>query len=261
MAELEMETRNGVARITINRPEVMNAMRSEMWPQLGDMVREVEHNTDIRCVLLTGAGHNFCSGGDVKEFSTTLDMTPEQRATHWMKNADQTNGHLFAVLERIPQPFVVSFRGVAAGGGMSLVAAADLAIASETARIHAAQIKIGAIPDSCAAYNFVRQFGIKQAKQYGFLGEPMDAQTALQLGLVNWVVPDGELEARTEELVAKLVKMPRVAMARTKALFNAAHRQTLAEYAVQEALDVGACVKEDDYVQNVRKFVTKADKK
>ena len=261
MTELSMDIRDGVARITINRPEVMNAMRSEMWPGLGDLVRQVEHDSAVRCVLITGAGQHFCSGGDVREFSTTLDMTAEERATHWMKNADDTNFHLFAVLERIPQPVVVSLRGVAAGGGMSLVAAADLAIASETARIHAAQIKIGAIPDSCAAYNFVRHFAIKRAKQYGFLGEPMDAHTALELGLVNWVVPDDELEARTEELVKKLAAMPRVALARTKALMNSAHRQTLAEYAVQESLDVGACVRENDYVENVRRFVTKAGKK
>lgn len=260
MSELVMDVVGGVARIKINRPEVMNAMRAEMWPQLGDLVRELEHNRDVRCVLLTGEGKHFCAGGDVMEFASTVDLTPDERATRWMRSADRTNALLFTVLERIPQPFVVSVRGVAAGGGLSLVAAADLAIASENARFHAAQVKLGAIPDSCAAYNFVRHFGIKRAKQYGFLGETMDAETALELGFVNWVVPDAKLEARTEELVCRLVKIPRAAISGTKALMNAAHRQTIAEYSVQEAIEVGVCVKEEDFVRNVRSFVNKATK-
>jgi 2-(1,2-epoxy-1,2-dihydrophenyl)acetyl-CoA isomerase len=256
MSELQLEIKGSVARITINRPDLMNAMHSQMWPAMADMLRDVEPRTDVRCVLITGAGANFCSGGDVKEFSTTVTMTPDERAVFWSRVADRVNG-LFQVIERAPQTVVVSARGVAAGGGLAIVAAADLAIASENCRFLAAQIKLGAIPDSALGYNMVRSVGLKRAKQYSLLGETFDAKTALEMGFVNWVVPDAELEPRTEELVARVARIPAVAMARTKAELNFAYTRTLADHVAQEAQDVAACVSQDAYVENVRAFMEK----
>jgi 2-(1,2-epoxy-1,2-dihydrophenyl)acetyl-CoA isomerase len=252
--ELRLEVSGGVARITINRPEVLNAIHTGMWAELLGMVQSIEHDREVRCLLLTGTGENFCAGGDVKEFSATLKLSDAERAQFWMRSADVTNS-MFVALERIPQPVVVSARGVGAGGGMALVAAADLCVASDTARFFAAQIKLGAIPDSGVSYNMVRSIGLKRAKQYGMLGEVMDAKTALDLGLVNWVVPDAELEQRTEAVVAKLVKTPATALALTKATFNAAWNESLSDHFVQEARDVGQCVTAPDYPERVRAFI------
>ena len=254
MSDLLFEIRDGVARITINRPQAMNAMTSQMWPAMGELLAQVEPREDVRCVLVTGAGAHFCSGGDVKEFSTTVDLTPHERAVFWARNADRTNW-MFQLIERIPQTVVVSARGVAAGGGLSLVAAADLAIVSDTARFLAAQIRIGAIPDSALGYNLVRSLGLKRAKQIGLLGEQFDGAAALAMGLVNWVVPDGELEQRTEALLGQVVKNPRIAMARTKSELNFAHTRTLADHCAQESQDVAACIAEPDYPQRVRAFL------
>jgi enoyl-CoA hydratase/carnithine racemase len=256
MSELQFEVRDGAARITINRPELMNAMHSQMWPTMADMVREIEPRKDVRCVLITGAGANFCAGGDVKEFHTTVDMKAEERAVFWTRVADRVNG-LFQILERAPQTVLVSARGVAAGGGLSLIAAADLAIVSENSRFLAAQIKLGAIPDSALGYNLVRSVGLKRAKQVSLLGDAFDAQTALDMGLVNWVVPDDQLAQRTEELVSRVVRIPATAMARTKAELNFAWTRTLADHVAQESQDVAACVAEDAYVDNVRAFIEK----
>jgi 2-(1,2-epoxy-1,2-dihydrophenyl)acetyl-CoA isomerase len=253
-SELQLEVRAGVARITINRPLVMNAINTRMWATLLDMVQSIEHDDAVRCLLLSGAGENFCAGGDVQEFSSTLAYSDAERARFWMRSADVTNA-MFVALERIPQPVVVSARGVGAGGGMALVAAADLCIASDTARFFAAQIKIGAIPDSGVSYNMVRSLGLKRAKQYGMLGEMMDAKTALEIGFVNWVVPNSALEERTEALVTKLVRMPATALALTKSTFNAACNESLCEHFVQEARDVGACVTAPDYPERVRAFI------
>jgi 2-(1,2-epoxy-1,2-dihydrophenyl)acetyl-CoA isomerase len=254
--ELLLDVRNGAARITINRPALMNAVHSKMWPVMADMIREIEPRHDVRCVLITGAGANFCSGGDVKEFNTTVDMTPEERAVFWARSADRTNA-LFETMERAPQTIVVSARGVAAGGGLALIAAADLAIVSDTSRFLAAQIKLGAIPDSALGYNMVRSVGLKRAKQYSLLGETFNAQTALEIGLVNWVCPDAELDQRTEDLLAKIVKIPAVAMARTKAELNFAYTRTLADHVAQESQDVAACVSDSAYVEAVRAFMEK----
>ena len=129
MADVEMNLQGGVARITINRPAMLNAMSTTMWATMLAMAQRVEQDPGIRCVLLTGAGTSFCAGGDVKEFASTLKFDDAERARFWVNSAEVTNS-LFMTLERMPQPVVVSARGVGAGGGMALVAAADLAIVS-----------------------------------------------------------------------------------------------------------------------------------
>ena len=140
---------------------------------------------------------------------------------------------------------------------MALVAAADLAIVSDNARFFAAQIKLGAIPDSGVSYNMVRSMGLKRAKQYGMLGDEMDAATALAVGLVNWVVPDAELEARTEALLARLVKSSSTALTLSKNTFNAAWNESLGDHFVQEARDVAACVRSADYAERVHAFMNR----
>jgi 2-(1,2-epoxy-1,2-dihydrophenyl)acetyl-CoA isomerase len=252
--DLRFDLEGGVATITINRPAAYNAMKTGMWAGMLQFVQELEHDPAIRVVVLTGAGKHFCSGADVNEFAQTVNMPPQDLATHWMRHADIINP-LFVTLERIPQPVIASVRGIAAGGGLGLVAAADLIIASETARLFAAQIKLGAIPDSAVSFNLRRAIGIKKAKQYCFLGDEMDAETARDLGLVNWVVADAELEPETAKLAARLKKMPALAVARTKATLNKSFQNTLAEHFFDEAQDVGACVSHPDFAANVRAFV------
>jgi 2-(1,2-epoxy-1,2-dihydrophenyl)acetyl-CoA isomerase len=255
--ELQSEVRDGIAKVTINRPDVMNAMHKAMWSRMADLMRGFENNKDVRVIVISGAGGNFCSGGDVKEFSTTLDYDDDQRGRFWMESGDKGN-QLFNILERMPQPVLASVRGMAAGGGMAMVAASDLAIASENSRYLAAQINVGVIPDSGLSYNLVRNLGLKRAKQYCLLGEKMDSATALDIGLVNWVVPDAELEARTDAIAKKLASMARVAVARTKAATNVAYRISIADHLYQESLDIGAVVREPDYLQRVNAFMTRA---
>lgn len=243
-----------VARITMNRPEVMNALRTDAWAAMAGMLRDIEHDPEVRCVVLTGAGEDFCSGGDVDEFGTTTDLAPSARGRLWSATADRSN-QLLQVLERMPQPVVARVRGIAAGGGLALVAQADLAIASDSSRYLAAQIKVGAVPDAGLGYNLVRAAGLKRAKEIALLGELLDADAALAAGLVTRVVPDADLDARTDEVVARLVSMPRTALALTKRAMNAAGHVSLAEYLGQESLDIAACVEDPEYVARVTGFL------
>jgi 2-(1,2-epoxy-1,2-dihydrophenyl)acetyl-CoA isomerase len=252
--ELKFATEGGVATITINRPGAYNAMKVDMWAGMLECVQTIEHNPEVRVLVLAGEGAHFCSGADVTEFAQTVDLPPQDLATHWMRQADLINP-LFVALERIPQPVVASVRGIAAGGGLGLVAGSDLIVASESARFFAAQIKLGAIADSAVSFNLRRAIGIKKAKQYCLLGDEMDANTALQAGLVNWVVPDDRLEQETAKLAARLVKMPAVAVARTKTALNRSFQNSLSEHFLEEALDVGRCVSQPDFAQRVRAFV------
>lgn len=257
--DLTLHIGDGVATILLNRPQVMNAMTFDMWARLLDMVQAIEHDDSVRCVVLAGSGANFCAGQDVAEFAALAQLTPAQVAVRLKRELDKTNP-LFLTLERIPQPVIASVRGVAAGGGLSLVTAADLVIASETASFFAAQIKLGALPDASLSFNLRRAIGIKKAKQYCFLGETISATTAVEIGLVNWVVSDDGLETKTQEVVRRLVAMSPVALARTKARLNSSFNNTLADHAAAEPLDVGACVMAPDFLHNVQAFVARRRK-
>jgi 2-(1,2-epoxy-1,2-dihydrophenyl)acetyl-CoA isomerase len=252
--DLNFGITGGVATITIDRPSAYNAMRISMWAGMLKFVQEIEHDPAVRVLVLTGNGKNFCSGADVAEFAKTVELPPQELAVHWMRQADVINP-LFVTLERIPQPVIASVRGIAAGGGLGLVAGADLIVASETARFFAAQIKLGAIADSAVSFNLRRAIGIKKAKQYCLLGDEMDAQTAMDLGLVNWVVPDVRLEEETAKLAARLQNMPAVAVARTKATLNRSFHNSLTEHFLDEVQDVGRCVSHPDFAAGVRAFM------
>lgn len=254
MTELTFTIDGAIARATINRPEAMNAMKNGMWEAMADHLRSIEFNRDVRVVLITGAGDNFCAGGDVKEFSSTLGMSEQERVNHWMTSGDKGNA-LFATIERIPQPVVARVCGMAAGGGLALVAAADLAIASETSRFLAAQIRVGVIPDSGLSYNLVRNIGPKRAKQIAYLGDIFGPEEALDFGLVNWVTRDAELDSRTEALLARIAKLPQEALGRTKRAMNIAHRISINDHLAQETVDIGAVVAHPDFTARVTAFM------
>lgn len=253
-SELSFVIDGPIARATINRPHAMNAMKNGMWEELGDHLRSIEFNRDVRVVVIAGAGDNFCAGGDVKEMSTTLGMNGLECANHWMTSGDKGN-QLFAIIERIPQPVVAKVRGVAAGGGLALVAAADLAIASENSRFLAAQIRVGVIPDCALSYNLVRNIGPKRAKQIAYLGDIFGPEDALAFGLLNWAVPDADLDARTEALLARIAGLAQEALGRTKRAMNLAHRISVSDHLAQETIDIGAVVIHPDYAARVTAFM------
>jgi len=257
--ELTLSIADGLATITLNRPAVMNAVTFAMWGEMLAMIQEIEHDPDVKCLLITGAGANFCAGADIAEFEQLAELTPRQLAIRIKRELDKTNP-IFLTLERIPQPVVVSIRGHVAGGGLSIVTAADLIIASQTAKLYAAQIKLGAIPDASLSFNLRRAIGIKKAKQYCMLGEVMDAHTAATLGLVNWVVPDEQLEAKTQSVIRSLLATAPVALARTKATLNNSFKNTLADHAAEESLDAGLCVMSPEFLNNVRAFTERRKK-
>lgn len=252
----KIDKTDGILQITINRPHAMNAMMQKMWHELADHLRDAENDAAVRCVVLTGAGDHFCAGGDVKEFSTTTSMSADERSAYWSRQGEQNNA-LFQVMERIPQPIVARVNGVAAGGGMAIVAAADLVVASRKSRFFAAQIKVGVIPDSALSYNLARAIGPKRAKQLCLLGETIGAETALEFGLVNWVVPVEQLDEKLDEVVKELVGGPKEAMRRTKRAINIAHRISVADHLNQECVDIGAVVAEQEFVDRVSAFMTR----
>lgn len=247
---------NGIARMTINRPDSRNALSSELIQRMLAFCREVEADASARCLLISGAGEHFMAGGDVKGFQDVFELSRAQ-LSHQFEQRSVNAAPLFLTLERMPQPVVCSVRGFAAGAALSFVAGADLTIASDNARFLLAHVGIGLCPDAGTTYHLPRAIGIKRAKQMAFFGDRIDAQEALRIGLVNDVVPDAELESRTEALLQRLVASPGVSLAQSKRLINAAQHNTLAEQLAAEGVGVARCAASDDMREGVSAFVEK----
>ena len=181
------ETAQGIATITLNRPAALNALTPQMMEGLIDATARAERDDDIRCVLIRGAGDNFMAGGDVKGFHKSLT---EDRDNYLRRREMQVVAahQLIYQLRRMPKPVLVSVRGAAAGFGLSLVLAADLAIASEDAIFTLAYRHIGLSADGGATYFLPRVVGERRALELALLGERFHAERALALGLAKRLI-------------------------------------------------------------------------
>ena len=210
---------DGVATVTLDRPEVLNALDPPMAESLKSVTAELADDASVRCVVIRGAGDHFMAGGDVRHFNELVQKSP-----HRVEKA--IGGEIEAVhaaivsIRRMPKPVVASVRGASAGFGMSLVAACDLAIAAEDSVFSLAYCRIGTSPDGGSTWALPRSVGWKRAMELALLGDRISPEQAREYGLINWVVPTAELESATRELAARLAGGPFDALARTKALLN-----------------------------------------
>jgi len=250
------EINNGIARITINRPDQNNAISGEMLQDMLAFVLGVETRSDVRALLITGAGPHFAAGGDVKSFASVLDMPAEDlRADFERRSLDAAP--LWLALARLPQPVVCAVRGFSAGAALSFVAGADYAIASDTAKFLLAHVGIGLVADAGTTYLLPRVIGIRKTKELAFFGNRIDAQEALSIGLVNKVVPDAELEAETETILKRLAAAPAVSIANAKQLINASLENSFEQQLALETKAVGNCGASLDIKEGVRAFIEK----
>ncbi len=209
---LTCEIADGVAVITMNRPERRNALTGDMLTGIATCLAEVETADDVRCVVLTGAGGAFCAGGDVKGFAegdgaggggTSWDAgVHQQRLNH-----RNTSG----ALHRMPKPTLAVIPGAAAGAGLSMALACDLRIASDSAVMTTAFAKVGLAGDYGGTWFLTQLVGPAKAKELYFLPERMSMDTALELGIVNKVVPAADLDATWRDWATRLAAGPPIA--------------------------------------------------
>jgi enoyl-CoA hydratase/carnithine racemase len=183
----------------------MNAMSKEMILGLQDAVKEIASDSDIRVLILKGAGDHFCSGADLNLF--TQD-TPSHEWVVAMKGV----GQIVKTLREMPQPVITMLKGVAVGGGANLALAADFVIAADTARFCEIFINIGAIMDYGGHYFLPRLVGLTKARELAMLGDEIDGRTAASMGLIYKSVPEEILEAEIEKLAATLIQKPPLAL-------------------------------------------------
>jgi naphthoate synthase len=211
----------GIARITINRPEVRNAFRPQTLAELRDAFARARDDTEVGAVVFTGAGTDaFCSGGDQQIRGDDGYIGDDEVAKQGVGRLDV--GDLHVQIRRLPKPVVAMVAGYAVGGGHILHLVCDLTIAADNATFGQTGPRVGSFDGGFGAGLLARQVGAKRAKEIWFLARLYNAQEALQMGLVNAVVPVGELERETVRWCREMLALSPLALRLLKASFNAA---------------------------------------
>lgn len=258
MAGIELDKRSdGVALITFNRPERLNAVGGEELEALGDYLEECAHDDRVRCVALTGAGRGFCAGGDVKSMagSAGSSILPDSFDAK-VANQQQMHLHVTPRIVDMPKPTVALINGVAAGGGFVFAIAADVRIASDQARFGTAYAKIGLSGDygACSLlYRLVPNF----AHELLYTADLFDAQRALEMGLVNRVIPHERFMEEGMAFCARLAAGPTYAYARIKENIASARAGSLEEDMMVEARNFIRTRQSEDHALGSRAFVEK----
>ena len=242
---------DGVACATLNRPEARNALALELREELKAFLVSLRDRSDVRVVLIQAAGPSFIAGGDIKAFGRGLEMKPEDRAAD-MKGRAAGVGKLGEIIQTLPQPVIVAARGFAVGVGASVVFAADLAMVSENIKVGLTHVNLGISPDGAGTFFLPRLVGMKRAAQIALLGEMTSADELLGMGLVNWVVPDGELEDRAMALARRLADGAPVAQQEIKRLLRGAFARDIDAQIAAEAESMGRTALTEDYAEGLR---------
>jgi methylglutaconyl-CoA hydratase len=199
-----------LATVALRRPEAHNALNAALIEEVALCFEELAEDEGVRVVVLTGEGPTFCAGADVGYMRETAGLSYEENLEEARRLAD-----MFLAVDVLPKPVVARVRGVAIGGGVGLVAAADVAVAEEGARFAFSEVRLGIAPAAIAPF-VVRKIGYSQARALFLTGERFDAERAREVGLVHEVVPEAELEAAVEGTVARLLQGAPAAQAATK---------------------------------------------
>ena len=247
---------NCVLTLTLNRPKVLNAINGPLSEQLFDELATVENDARIRCVVIRGAGGNFMAGGDLKLFHGELDRESDERRRFFEKFVYQVHP-LIQVIKRLPKPVVASVEGAVGGFGISLMLACDLVVAADSSFYTMAYCSIGTSPDGSSTYFLPRSVGLKKAMELALLCERFDAETAHDLGMVNWVVPHKTLVSETAKLSRRLANGPTRAYGNTKKLLNASLHSTLDDQLQSEAESFAACAGTSDFAEGITAFIEK----
>lgn len=245
---------DSVATVTLNRPDRLNAFTPEMNREIVDAFKLAEKDSEVRCIILTGAGKAFCAGEDLTNLKAVYESDQSPSLGRELK---ARHNPMILKVYSIEKPVIAALNGAAAGAGLSLALACDLRIASEKASLHEAFVRVGLAPDSGFSYSLPRLIGMAKAKEFAYFGEGIDAREAERLGLVNRVVAPEELMKVTREWASKLAQGATRAIGLTKRAFNRSFVTDL-----PEALDYEAYLQEmasqtGDHKEGIRAFYEK----
>ena len=248
----------GVATLTLNRPETLNALNQEMAAALEASTAALSAADAVRCILIRGAGGNFMAGGDIGYFHQCLSL-PEYKRADAVASVIEVVHAAIRNIRSAPKPVVACVEGACAGFGVSLLAACDLAVVADNAVFSLAYSRIGITPDGGSTWFLPRVVGLKHAAALCLLADRFGAREALQMGLVNQVVEADALEQASGALAVRLASGPSRAFAGAKALLNRSLNATLEEQLEAEEARFIEGVKGAEFEEGVRAFVEKRD--
>jgi 2-(1,2-epoxy-1,2-dihydrophenyl)acetyl-CoA isomerase len=248
---IELDVRDGVAHLVLNRPDAANGIDLALARDLMDATLAITADDRVRAVLLTGAGARFCGGGDLKSFAGRAELP-----THIREILGPLHVAL-AQLVRGDAPVVAAVQGSAAGAGIGLVGAADLVVAGESARFVMAYTGVGLTPDGASSWFLPRLVGLRRALELTLTNRVLSAAEALEWGLVTSVVADDVVQQEAEGLATRLAEGPTRAFAAAKRLLHTSLESTLESHLAREAEEISAAAGRPDAIEGIGAFVEK----
>lgn len=253
MDTIILDKQGGVATLTLNRPDVLNALNRDMAVELGEAVTDLTEDESVRSVVLKGAGRGFMAGGDVATFHKNIDTI------------DDTIRDLIGIFHKsvegiaaMPKPVIAAVHGPVAGAGVSMSLNADYVIAADSTKFTMAYIWLGTNPDGGSTYLLPRIVGRRKALEMAMLSDTLDADKALELGLANRVVSADDLESEAQKLAEKFAAGPTKAFAQTKALINQSFEaESFADQLLAERDAFLSSAGTADFAEGVAAFVEK----
>ncbi|SDZ36604.1 enoyl-CoA hydratase/isomerase family protein [Thermoactinomyces sp. DSM 45892] len=243
---------DGVATITLNRPELFNALNTDLLRELTEAFRVANQDPEVRVVVLTGSGKAFCSGQDLREASQLLKGQPKLEV-----EVRERYNPLIQQMYSMDKPTIAAVNGVAAGAGCSLALACDMRIVSSQTKFTLAFVRIGLVPDSGASFFLPRLVGVGRALELLTTGRDVSATEAVEIGMANQLVPASELESETLQLAKQLAKGPTKAIAMTRKMAYQSMESSLEQMLEQEAINQGESGRTRDFLEGVRSFAEK----
>lgn len=250
---IRFEAQDGIARLTLNRPDKLNSFNGAMHAELSAALNVVQHDKTIRVLVITGAGRGFCAGQDLAD--PAMAMGPMQPD---IGNVVEHNYKpLILALQNLRVPTVAMVNGIAAGAGVSLALACDLVIAGKSAAFLQAFSKIGLIPDTGGTWFLPQRVGMARAIGLAMLADKLSAEKAAEWGLIWQAVDDAELTSTVDTLAAQLAQMPTRALVATRLAMHAAPNHTLEQQLSFEAGFMRELGWRDDFKEGVAAFQQK----
>jgi enoyl-CoA hydratase/carnithine racemase len=248
------DQRDGIATVTLNRPERLNAITFEVYRELTDLIAVLRDEEEVRVVVITGAGRAFCSGGDVRDIIGEL----QGRDAAGLLDFTRLTCELIRNMRALPKPIIASINGTTAGAGACIALASDIRIAAEEAKIAFVFVKVGlAGTDMGATYLLPRIVGLSKATELLMTGDFISAAEAERIGLYNRVVARDQLESVTHDFAGKLVHGPALGLAKTKEMLNREMHMSFESALEAEAVAQALCMQTPDFKEAHAAFLEK----
>ena len=243
----------GVATLTLNRPEQLNSFNAQMHKEVREALKQVRQNAEVRCLLITGAGRGFCAGQDLGD----RNVAPGAAAPDLGESIEKNYNPLIRSLRDLPMPVICAVNGVAAGAGANIALACDITLAAKSASFIQAFCKIGLVPDSGGTWTLPRAVGMARAKALALLGDRLSAEQAEQWGMIWRCVDDAALQDEALKLARQLATQPTYGLALIKRALNASASNSFDEQLDLERDLQRLAGRSEDYREGVSAFMAK----